>query len=339
MRAGRDLAIVNLLPTEFGDSEVMLLSHRWRITAPCTRRLLHVANSIEEMRKYRKNVARNATIGFVPTMGALHLGHASLAQIARGKNDIVVASIFVNPTQFSKGEDLDKYPKTLDSDLKMLDDSGVDCVFVPTRNMMYPPGHNSLCHVEPVQFSSILEGKARPDFFRGVATVVTKLFNIVQPNIAYFGQKDISQCILLQRMVTDLNIPVDIQVCGTIRAEDGLALSSRNTYLDKVNERPVANILYRALMAAHDLCMKDVNRKVTREELINTALAILKTEKLVTNVEYVSVASHLDMTELDSVSGASGCVLSSAIRLGSVRLIDNILVGKANDVYRLHRHT
>ena len=221
----------------------------------------------------------------------------------------------------------------------MLDDAGVDCVFVPTRNMMYPPGHNSLCHVEPVQFSSILEGKARPDFFRGVATVVTKLFNIVQPNIAYFGQKDISQCILLQRMVTDLNIPVDIQVCDTIRAEDGLALSSRNTYLDKVNERPVANILYRALMAAHDLCMKDVSRKVTREELINTALAILKTEKLVTNVEYVSVASHLDMTELDSVSGASGCVLSSAIRLGSVRLIDNILVGKANDVYRLHRHT
>ena len=316
----------------------MLLSRARRVPQRATR-WLHVADSIEEMRKFRKNVARNATVGFVPTMGALHLGHASLAKIARNKNNIVVASIFVNPTQFSKGEDLDKYPKTLDSDLKMLEGVGVDCVFVPTRDIIYPPERNALCHVEPVQFSSILEGKARPDFFRGVATVVTKLFNIVQPQVAYFGQKDISQCILLQRMVTDLNIPVNIQVCDTIRAEDGLALSSRNTYLDKVKERPVANILYKALMAAHDLCMKDANKIISREELINVALAVLKTEKLVTNVEYVSVASHRDMTELDSVSGASGCVLSSAIRLGSVRLIDNILVGKANEIYRLHRHS
>ena len=177
------------------------------------RRCVHIARSVKEMREYT-NVQRSRSsvpIGFVPTMGALHSGHVTLMQRARRECGVVVASIFVNPSQFSPGEDLDKYPRQFESDLKMLESAGVDCVFAPSDvKEMYRT--QSLCHVEPAQFCSIHEGVRRPEFFRGVATVVTKLFNIVQPSVAYFGQKDVSQCILIQRMVSDLNIPVDIQV-------------------------------------------------------------------------------------------------------------------------------
>ena len=163
------------------------------------------------MREYTNVHRRSVQVGFVPTMGALHSGHVSLMQRARLECRIVVASIFVNPSQFSPGEDLAKYPRQFERDLKMLESAGVDCVFAPSDiTEMYR--ESSLCHVEPAQFSSIHEGVRRPEFFRGVATVITKLFNIVQPSVAYFGQKDISQCILIQRMVSDLNIPVDIQV-------------------------------------------------------------------------------------------------------------------------------
>jgi len=280
------------------------------------------------MRQYR---AANPVISFVPTMGALHDGHLTLVKRAKEMNCKVVVSIFVNPTQFSAGEDLDKYPRQLAADLEKLRPLGVDCVFTPTQADMYPG--NSLCHVEPAKFGQISEGLARPEFFRGVATVVCKLFNIVQPTHTFFGQKDISQCILIQRMVQDLNMPVNVTVCPTIRESDGLAMSSRNAYLHRI-ERPACSVLYKALSAAKAYCDQTQHTKfpVRREDIISTANAILRQEPLVTQIEYVSVASHADMTELSAYnahSAGAGAVISAAIRIGNVRLIDNVLVGQA----------
>jgi pantoate--beta-alanine ligase len=276
----------------------------------------------------------NKRIGFVPTMGALHDGHLTLMKRAKKENDIVVSSIFVNPTQFSAGEDLDKYPRTFEKDLEMITSIGVDYVFYPQIKDMYPS--NSLCHVEPSKFSNICEGIARPDFFRGVATVVCKLFNIVQPNIAYFGQKDISQCILVKSLVLDLNIPVQIQVCETIRENDGLAMSSRNTYLTP-NERSHANILFKALSTGKELFSNSKsNDTISSKDIIKVIENKLKSEPLVSKIEYISLASHIDMKELDYISLSKGAVISSAIKLGSVRLIDNLLLGVANeDIYKL----
>jgi pantoate--beta-alanine ligase len=264
-------------------------------------------------------------------MGALHDGHLTLVKQAKEKNAKVVVSIFVNPTQFSAGEDLDKYPRQLEADLAKLRPLGVDCVFTPTQQDMYPG--DSLCHVEPSKFGQISEGLARPEFFRGVATVVCKLFNIVQPTYTFFGQKDISQCILIQRMVKDLNMPVNVKVCPTIREHDGLAMSSRNAYLTST-ERPVCSVLYRALLQAKNYCDLTNTTKfpVKREDIIAVANAVLRAEPMVTRIEYVSVASHTDMTELSTYNAReanAGAVISGAIRIGNVRLIDNVLVGKA----------
>lgn len=304
-------------------------------------RYIHIARTIEEMRNYSRNWTQRSvplTRGFVPTMGALHEGHVSLMKRGRQENDIMISSIFVNPTQFGVGEDLDKYPRTFEKDVEMMKSAGVDCVFAPSDvNIMYPKG-GSLVHVEPLQFGDILEGKARPNFFRGVATVVTKLFNIVQPSVAYFGQKDVSQCILVQRMVKDLNIPIDIQVCETIREHDGLAMSSRNVYLSKT-ERAVASVLFKALSAAKHLCEADAHKIIHRKELIEAAEKVFASEPLVSKIEYVSIASHRDMTELESVQAANGgAVISSAIRLGSVRLIDNLLIGSSKQLLEKTHH-
>ena len=272
-------------------------------------------------------------VGFVPTMGALHAGHVSLVAEARRRHGTVAASIFVNPTQFGAGEDLDKYPRRLDADIKMLAAAGVACVFAPDSREMYgeePP----LCHVEPRAFGDTCEGLARPDFFRGVATVVTKLFNIVRPTTAYFGQKDVAQCVLVQRLVQDLNMPVRIHVCETMRDADGLAMSSRNAYLND-GERRVAGILHKALCAAKLLCEQQGQNHLnpaglSRLDVIAAAERTLRQEPLVGNIEYVSVASPRHMRELDAVSREEGAVISAAVRLGSVRLIDNVLVGNAS---------
>lgn len=284
------------------------------------------------------------SIGFVPTMGALHSGHIELVKKARRENKYVFASVFVNPTQFSAGEDFDKYPRMVDTDVRMLEDAGVDCVFVPSVADMYPK--QKLCHVEPQAFSQIYEGQARPEFFRGVATVVTKLFGIVRPTVSYFGQKDISQCILIRQMVKDLNLPVDIHVCETVRASDGLALSSRNAYLSE-KERIAAPILYQALLAGKQACYSSSGSAVpvNRSEVLSAIKNTLMKEPLVAQVEYISIASHDDMKELDAIlPQTTGAVLSAAIRLcdsstkskdGSprplVRLIDNVLVGTSED--------
>jgi pantoate--beta-alanine ligase len=294
-----------------------------------TTRCLHICRSIEEFRKYRKALGVK-TLGFVPTMGALHDGHISLVKKAKEECDIVAASIFVNPTQFGPHEDLDKYPRTLERDLHMLTLAQVDCVFVPDDNkVMYDD--KPLVRVEPPAFSAIFEGVARPDFFRGVATIVCKLFNIITPTHAYFGQKDISQCILIKRMVHDLNFPIHIRVCETLRATDGLALSSRNAYL-MAHERERASILYKALNASK-IYIENAKSEVTRQAIIQECERVLRSEELVTHIEYISVASSWDMVELDSIGPhGQGCVISSALHIGSVRLIDNLLVGRAADL-------
>jgi pantoate--beta-alanine ligase len=292
------------------------------------RRFLHIARTIKEMRQYRHALSKDDTIGFVPTMGALHSGHLSLVNYARQENQIVIASIFVNPTQFSPGEDLDKYPRTVEKDLEMLKQSKVDCVFLPSDpSEIY--GNNPLCHVEPTAFSQIYEGNKRPNFFSGVATIVCKLFNIVQPTVSYFGQKDISQFILLRRMVNDLNIPVTVKALPTLREEDGLAMSSRNVYLN-TKERIASGVLFKALQGAVDLC--EEQSIISTVEMISRTKMILSQEPLVSEVQYVSVASPYDMKELTTANVQDGAVVSAAIKVGSVRLIDNLLVGNAKNI-------
>jgi pantoate--beta-alanine ligase len=300
----------------------------------CIRRLstaardLNVAESIAEMRMSRHEM--KGTVGFVPTMGALHIGHLSLVDEALRENDNVVVSIFVNPTQFSAGEDLDKYPRTVAKDLSMLKAVGAKHVFLPNNTEMYKP--NSLCRVEAPAFNNIYEGSKRPDFFRGVATVVCKLFNIVQPDVAYFGQKDISQFIMLRSMVDDLNMPVTVKACPTLREKDGLAMSSRNVYLTP-EEREVASILVTALDAAAYVCTSR-NQPVTAQEMRDAAMKVLSLQPMVSEVQYISIASPETMKELSTVTESEGAVISSAIKLGNVRLIDNILIGGArNRIY------
>jgi pantoate--beta-alanine ligase len=287
-------------------------------------RKLHIVRTVDEMRKVHKEIIKSSSLGFVPTMGALHSGHIMLMNRAKKENEFVTASIFVNPTQFSAGEDLDKYPRQFEADCKRLAEAKVDFVFAPTRDEMYK--NNSLCHVEPLAFNSILEGKARPEFFRGVATVVCKLFNIVDPTKSYFGQKDISQCILIRKLVEDLSMKVSVVVCETIREQDGLALSSRNAYLSDV-ERQQSSVLYRALNAGKSACR--AGELTDRNFIVKCVEDVLKTCPLVNRIEYISVASHINMIELDSVKLETGAVLSAAIRLGNVRLIDNLLIGNA----------
>jgi pantoate--beta-alanine ligase len=215
---------------------------------------LQILRTVSGVRAARNLLCmQKKSVGFVPTMGALHNGHMKLMQRAKSENEVVVTSIFVNPTQFSEGEDLDKYPRPLEKDIRMLESAGIDILFLPDQETMYPT--SPLCHVEPAAFNSIAEGNARPDFFRGVATICCKLFNIVQPTSTYFGQKDISQSILIRRMTEDLNIPVRICICETTREFDGLAMSSRNAYLS-VEERQKATILFTALDRGRKHCLE-----------------------------------------------------------------------------------
>jgi pantoate--beta-alanine ligase len=289
-----------------------------------------------------------AGLGLVPTMGALHEGHISLVEEAQKANSHVMVSIFVNPTQFSKGEDFDKYPRTLDKDISLLKAAGVSSAFCPDIEVMYPKTKR-LCSVEPHDLTNFsLEGKARPDFFSGVATVVTKLFNIIRPDVSYFGQKDIAQCVLLRRMVQDLNQAVDIEVCPTMRCPDGLALSSRNVYLT-TDERIAAPVVYKAMKAGKDV-IEAVDEYVNRATVIAAIEKVLWSEPYVRSIEYISIASHENMLELDEVHQRdTGAVISLAVRLCDprdftrnpktmVRLIDNLLVGTAENIIGRVKH-
>ena len=284
---------------------------------------MQVLTAIEEFRKAK--ATRPGSWGFVPTMGYLHEGHLSLVKRARAENDHVAVSIFVNPTQFGPNEDLAAYPRDLDRDLKLLEPLGVDLVFNPLPEAIYPPYFQTYVTVEEV--TKYLEGASRPGHFRGVATVVTKLFNIVGAERAYFGQKDAQQAIVITRMVQDLNMPIEIIICPTQREADGLAMSSRNTYLD-VQHRRAAPVLYRALCAAKEAFDQgerdgDHLRSIMREIIESEPLAKL---------DYVSAADATTLQELGprpsprpSPNGGEGVLLSMAVRVGKPRLIDNFL--------------
>lgn len=276
---------------------------------------MRVVFSVQEVRTFRRGTP--GTWGFVPTMGYLHEGHLSLIRRARAENDLVAVSIFVNPTQFGPHEDYNRYPRDLERDLRLLEPLQVDLVFVPSVEEMYPPGFQTWVIVE--ELSRPLEGASRPGHFRGVATVVAKLFNIVQPDRAYFGQKDAQQAVVIRRMVRDLNFPVEIVVCPTVREPDGLALSSRNTYLNP-QERQAATILFRALQAAkarYEAGERD------GERLREAMREVLRGEPLA-RVDYVSVADPETLEELSRVEGPA--FLSLAVYIGNTRLIDNLLL-------------
>ncbi len=260
------------------------------------------------------------SVGFVPTMGALHAGHRSLVQAARQRCDIVVVSIFVNPTQFGPNEDFSRYPRTLEQDCQMIEAESVDVVFTPTAEIMYPSGASTFVEVEGV--SDRLDGASRPGHFRGVATVVAKLFHIVQPDFSFFGQKDAAQVAVLRKMVRDLDFPLEIVVCPTVREPDGLAMSSRNRYLS-AEERRQALTLSRALHAAEAHAARGERRAAA---LLQTMRAALQEEPAI-RVDYIAIVDPDTLLPIDDVDG--GGLLAIAAYVGNTRLIDNVLLPAA----------
>lgn len=276
---------------------------------------MKVVKSVAEVRRIRQSLP--GAFGLVPTMGFLHEGHLALVQRARLENDHVGVSIFVNPTQFSPTEDLAAYPRDLDRDLLLLDRLGVDLVWTPDAEDVYPPGFQTYVTVEEV--AKPLEGASRPTHFRGVATVVAKLFNVFQPDRAYFGQKDAQQAVVIKRMAADLDFPLEVVICPIVRERDGLAKSSRNIYLSP-DQRTAATVLHRSLSAARRAWESGER---DGERLRQTMRAVLATEPLAM-VDYVSAADPETLTELGTAT--SGALLSMAVRVGRARLIDNLLL-------------
>ncbi|UJW74107.1 pantoate--beta-alanine ligase [Rhizobium sp. SL42] len=258
------------------------------------------------------------TIGFVPTMGYLHQGHLSLVAHAKAENDVTVVSIFVNPLQFGKSEDLDKYPRDLQRDSAMLEKAGVDFIFAPSVTDMYPEPMQTV--VDLPKLGSELEGEARPGHFAGVATVVSKLFNIVQPNAAYFGEKDYQQVTIIHKMVQDLALPVRIVPVETVREPDGLACSSRNVYLSK-EERAAAVIVPKTLAEADRLLLAGVRDVKTLEARL---IDFLKTEPLA-NPEVVAIRHPVTLAKLETIDGPALVLLF--VRFGQTKLLDNRVIG------------
>ena len=257
------------------------------------------------------------TVGLVPTMGYLHKGHLSLIRRAKAECESVVVSIFVNPTQFGANEDLSKYPRDFERDLSLIEPLGVDLVWNPTPEIMYPTGYQTWVEVEAL--TRPLEGSIRTSHFKGVTTVVAKLFNAVQPHKAYFGQKDAQQAAVIRQMTRDLNFPIDVIVCSTTREADGLAMSSRNKYLEGA-DRPAATILFRALSAAKSAYEGGERNAEKLRTIMKDTLA---TEPHA-QPQYVSCADYDTLEELDVVSGKT--LLSMAVILGKTRLIDNFVL-------------
>ncbi|ADU66941.1 pantoate/beta-alanine ligase [Desulfurispirillum indicum S5] len=255
------------------------------------------------------------TIGLVPTMGYLHAGHMSLVERSKSENACTVMSIFVNPTQFGPSEDLDSYPRDLQRDLDMARDAGVDYVFAPQAQDIYPPGHCTWVEVQS-PMAAVLCGASRPSHFRGVTTVVTKLFHLIQPQRAYFGEKDYQQLALIRQMTRDLNMPVEIVACPTLREEDGLAMSSRNTYLSP-EERSAATMLFQALTLAQEILnqgQRDASRirQALREHFAASPLC---------TIDYVEIVDPVTLAHLETITEEARVIL--AVHIGRTRLIDN----------------
>jgi pantoate--beta-alanine ligase len=282
---------------------------------------MKIIESPEEMRRYSRSVRRDGKrLGFVPTMGALHAGHLSLVKTARSQSNCVAASIFVNPLQFGANEDFGKYPRTFERDCQLLEAEKVDVLFAPKVETMYPPGAKTIVEVQGL--SERLDGRSRPGHFKGVTTVVAKLFNIVQPDLAFFGQKDAAQVAIIRRMVRDLNIDVQIVVCPIVREADGLAMSSRNAYLDP-QQRKQALVLYRALTRVHFLVDKG-ERDVT--VLVEAGKQVIS-EEPGARLDYLEI---VDPETLEPVGDLKrGALVAVAAWVGATRLIDNIALGAA----------
>jgi len=270
------------------------------------------AQQILEKEKFKRK-----TIGFVPTMGALHIGHLSLIRRARKENDLVVVSIFVNPVQFGSKEDFKKYPRAFKKDVLLCKKTGVDFIFYPNAKDMYPKDYKTYVNVEDL--SDCLCGKSRPGHFKGVATIVAKLFNIIRPDTAYFGQKDAQQAVIIKKMAQNLNIPLKIKVMPTVREKDGLAMSSRNIYLN-AEERKEAVVLYKALKKAKEII---AHGKKNSQEVIAMMSSLIKQSRAV-KIDYVSI---VDFENLKPVKIIKNRVLVAlAVRFGKTRLIDNVII-------------
>ncbi len=277
---------------------------------------MKVVETIAEMKRLRLDLT--GPVGFVPTMGYLHEGHLALVKQAKTENTSAVVSIFVNPTQFGPREDFTGYPRDTRRDLAMLEKIKTDVVFMPSAAEMYPPHFNSW--VEVSKITERLEGAVRPGHFRGVATVVAKLFNIVQPTKAYFGQKDAQQVAVIEKMVTDLNMNLEVVTCPTVREPDGLAMSSRNTYLSPA-ERRAATVLYQSLKLAQELYARgETNAQHLRQAMTD----LIKKEPLAEKIDYISIADATTLEELDKVKPPA--LISLAVKIGKPRLIDNLVL-------------
>lgn len=276
---------------------------------------MKIISNIAEIRQQRMKLPE--PVGLIPTMGFLHEGHLSLIRNGRKACSGVLVSIFVNPTQFGSAEDLSSYPRDLKGDLKLLEEEGVDIVWIPKEETLYPSNFQTWIMVK--NLSTPLEGRSRPGHFRGVATIVAKLLNVVQPNKAYFGQKDAQQVAVIKQMVKDLNYPVEIVVCDTVREEDGLAMSSRNSHLGE-GERAAARVLIRSLRAG-----QHAFEKGTRDgkQICEIMKQIIEDEPLA-SIDYVSCSDPDSLQELYTISDQA--LLSLAVFIGKTRLIDNILL-------------
>lgn len=278
---------------------------------------MKIVNSAEEMQGLSESYRlKGKKIGFVPTMGYLHEGHLSLVRQAKKDNDVVFVSIFVNPLQFAPNEDYESYPRDIERDEKLLREEGVDILFYPSVEDMYPDGFQT--YVEVQKLTRVLEGRSRPTHFKGVTTVVLKLFNITKPHRAYFGKKDAQQLIVIKRMVRDLNLDVEIVGMPIVREEDGLAMSSRNKYLNR-EEREQAVCLYRALKRAEELIgsgVLDADRVKKEMESVIKGFPLAK-------IDYISINRISDLEELETVE-IGDTLVSLAVRIGKTRLIDNM---------------
>jgi len=279
---------------------------------------MEIAKTVESVKRLVKAArSKGKKIGLVPTMGALHIGHISLIEAAVKKCDFVVVSIFVNPTQFGPGEDFEKYPRPLETDLEICGKTGVDVVFTPAPQQMYPQENITWVNVE--KLTEQLCGQLRPAHFRAVATVCAKLFNIVEPDTAFFGQKDGQQAIVIKRMVADLNMPLEIVVCPTVRQPDGLAVSSRNQYLTEEQKKD-ATLIYKSLQK----CREMIDAGVTDSETIIAEMRKILSQAPSIRIEYVSIVDAETVQAIDRITGK--VLAAVAVKIGSARLIDNILV-------------
>ena len=276
---------------------------------------MKVVKTVQEFRDQRKNLSN--PLGFVPTMGFLHEGHLSLVRAAHRECRSVVVSIFVNPTQFGPNEDFEAYPRDMDADLEKLEGEQVDIVFTPDKDDLYPAGFQTWVEVESL--TQPLEGIVRPGHFRGVTTVVAKFFNIIQPDRTYFGQKDAQQAAVLRRMAADLNFPLAVITCPTLREPDGLAMSSRNTYLNP-EQRKAAAVLYRSLNEARLAFEKGEKNANSLRQLVKNIIA----GEPLARLDYVSCADLVTLQEMDKIERQA--LLSMAVFIGKTRLIDNVIL-------------